>query len=87
MTLLEFHDGYARSEIMVMSAFDGKVLCKAFDPKKHNKYANREIISIWADVRLSSGISYGNWVKPIICVYVDGKEEADKYFAKRKEQT
>lgn len=67
-----------RSRLKVLSAYNGIVLCKAFDPKKHIKIGEREVCSFWAECVINKSISYGNTAQPIICVYVEGSEEYKK---------
>lgn len=67
-----------RSELKVLSGYNGIVLCKSFDPKKHIKIGEREVLSIWAECRTNKNMSFGNIAIPIICVYVSGAEEREK---------
>lgn len=67
-----------RSELKVLSGYNGIVLCKSFDPKKHIKIGEREVISIWAECRTNKNMSYGNIAIPIVCVYAEGREEYEK---------
>lgn len=83
MTLQEFREYHCRSELKVMSAYNGKVLCKDFNEKKHAHLADREVHSVWAECVSTKGLGFGNIAKPIICVYVDGKPEAEKALAER----
>lgn len=68
----------SRSKIKVLSGYNGIVLCKSFDRKKHIKIGEREVCSMWAECELSKNASYGNIATPIICVYVNGAEEREK---------
>lgn len=82
MTLSEFYKFYCKSELKVMSAFNGKVLCRNFIPEKHKGIADREVRSVWAEIKSSSNYSFGNYAKPIICVFVDGRKEYEETFRK-----
>lgn len=64
----------AQTSMKVMSAYNGKVLCQRFDPKKHKAIGEREVASVWADLVILKDV-FGNQAKPIICVYADGTEE------------
>lgn len=75
MTVGEFYNFYAQSEIKVISGYNRKVLCKSFNLKKHKHIAHRVITSVWAEIVIVKGIAFDNTAKPIICVYVDGMEE------------
>lgn len=83
MTLQEFRKYHCQSELKVMSGYNGKVLCKDFNEKKHAHLADREVHSVWAECVATKGLAFGNIAKPIICCYVDGKEEAEKALAER----
>ena len=37
--------------VTVKSGYNGKVLCYAFNPKKHKELAKREVLSMWADIK------------------------------------
>ena len=82
MTVSEFHKHYCHSELKVLSAFNGKVLCHNFNPKKHESIADREVSSVWAEIKVSANLSFSNYAKPIICVYVDGRKEYEEEKAK-----
>lgn len=78
MTLQELYSfcSYAyRNAICARSAYNGKILCKTLSPAKHAKIAQREVKSIWAEIRpLGSAQS----AQAILCCYVDGREECEK---------
>ena len=82
MILSEFYEFYCKSELKVMSAFNGKVLCHKFNPKKHSGIADREVHTVWAEIKSSPNYSFGNYAKPIICVYVDGRTEYEETLEK-----
>ena len=69
-----------QTDIKVMSGFNGKVLCKRFNPKKHTEIANREIVSVWSEICVSKPMGYSNEAFAEICVYVDGKNECDEFY-------
>lgn len=76
-------DTYA--DLKVLSAFNGKVLCHKFKPEKHIEIADRNVKSLWADlITYNSGCDYHKRVKPILCVFVDGKKEYDEWWESEK---
>ena len=82
MTVSEFYKQYCHSELKVLSAFNGKVLCHNFNLKKHESIADREVSSVWAEIKVSANLSFSNYAKPIICVYVDGRKEYEEEMMK-----
>lgn len=72
-----------RSPLKIMSAYNGKVLCREFDEKKHAEIAEREIVSVWAEITVSNG-TFGNFAKPIMCAYVNGEVEYHVEIEKNK---
>lgn len=77
MTLEEFNT-LCHGEIKVISGFNGTMLCRDFKHTKHKELGNREILNVWTEIRTTQDACFGNWAKPIICVYVDGAEECRK---------
>ena len=67
----------ANTSMKVMSGYNGKVLCHRFDPGNHKEIGEREVRSVWADLRILDGV-FGKQVTPMLCVYVDGSPEAFK---------
>lgn len=65
------------SPIEVRSGYNGKVLCRKFDPQKHMEIAKRELLSVWADTKKHSN-DPGAPVCPVLCCYVDGRPEYEK---------
>ena len=65
------------SQVEVRSGFNGKILCRNFDPKKHNDIGERELISVWADTKKHSN-DPGAPVRPVLCCYVDGRSEYER---------
>ena len=79
MTVAEFYKNCkCRSKLKVKSAYNGKILCYDYNPKKHTEIGKRELCSVWADVQLSHCAGYGNYAQPIMCCFVDGMEEYQK---------
>ena len=78
MTLAEFNTHYCHGELKVMSGFNGKVLCRDFNHSKHDELGDREVLDVWAEIKVTNSVCFGNSAKPIICVYVDGAEECRK---------
>ena len=74
---------FTHSPIKVISGFNGKVLAKRYDSKRHSHIANREVVSIWSEVEAKKSSGFSQYVHPIICVYVDGHEEYVKEKAVR----
>lgn len=64
-----------QSTLEVKSAYNGKVLCKSFNPKKHLEIAERTVLNIWAEIRVTNGSGYGSFARPVICAFVDGHKE------------
>ena len=58
-TTLEVKDGY-----------DGKILCRNYDEKKHAEVGKRKILYVWAEIKTRE-IGFGNVGLPVICVYVE----------------
>lgn len=69
-----------KTDIKVMSGFNGKVLCKRFNPKKHTEIANREIVSVWSEIEASKSSGYRNFAYTNICVFVNGAKEYDEHY-------
>ncbi len=65
---------FCKSPLKVLSAYNGKVLCFAFDKKKHLEIAEREILDVWADITVTNSV-FGNYARPIMCCYVEGHQE------------
>lgn len=66
-----------RGEIKILSGYNGKVLCRCYDTVKHKDLGEREVLSLWPDIRISD-TSFGNWARPLLGVFVDGHIEAEK---------
>lgn len=67
----------AHTSLKVMSAYNGKVLCHRFDPNNHKEIGEREVKSVFADLRILDGV-FGKQCTPLLCVYADGAPEAFK---------
>lgn len=76
MTVQELYK-VSRSHIKIMSGYNGKVLCYQYSPEKHKKLSEREILSIWSEVKVIT-CSGGDYAKAIISVFVNGSEEYKK---------
>ena len=74
MILIDFAK-ICHSDIKVLSAYNGKVLCKRFDSQKHENIGAREVVSFWSEVRTTNSLSFGNIAIHVVCVYVHGAEE------------
>ena len=60
-TTLEVKDGY-----------DGKILCRNYDEKKHAEIGKRKVLYFWAEIK-TRDIGFGNVGLPVICVYAEHK--------------
>ena len=69
-----------QTDIKVMSGFNGKVLCKRFNPKKHTEIASREIVSVWSEIETSKPMGYRNFAHANICVFVNGANEYNEHY-------
>lgn len=74
MTVAEFKKHYCQSKLKIMSGYNGKVLCQDYDDKKHPHIADREIDCVWAEIKIVKS-TFGDYAEPIMCAYVDGKQE------------
>lgn len=83
MTVQEFFQSCeCKSQLKVLSGYNGKVLCYSYDPKKHTEIGEREMLDIWADVRVSNH-PFGNIAIPILCCYASGTKECEAEMLKR----
>lgn len=71
-----------KGTLMVKSGFNGKILCKDFNPKKHSAIGGRAVTAIWCEIEATKALGFGNIARPITCVYVHGGVEADKHFGR-----
>ena len=78
MTVTEFYKDHCQSTLKIKSAYNGKILCHSFDPIKHSEIGEREILSIWAEMKASTPTGFGNIAIPIICAYASGRIEYEK---------
>ena len=78
MTVAELREITAGT-IMVKSGFNSKVLCRNFDPKKHEAIGGRTVRRIWSEIKVNENSVFGNTAAPIICVYVNGDVEYEEY--------
>ena len=74
----------AHTAIEVKSAFNGKVLCKRYQPIKHAEIGKREVSSIWAEIRSENTSGFSSIARPVLCVYVHGDIEYRESELKRK---
>lgn len=82
MTVQEFYESCeCKSQLKVLSGFNGKVLCYSYDPKKHSEIGEREMLCIWAEMKASNR-PFGNIAESILCCYASGAIEAEKHFKK-----
>ena len=69
-----------QTDIKVMSGFNGKILCKRFNPQKHTEIAEREVVAVWSEIRANKAMGYSNVAFAEICVYVNGAKECAEHF-------
>lgn len=69
-----------QNDIKVMSGFNGKILCKRFDPKKHTEIASREITFIWSEIEVAKHIGCQNFARANMCVFVNGTKEYNEHY-------
>lgn len=78
MTVQEFFETCdCRGKLRVKSAYNGKILCYAYDPNKHTEIGKRELCCIWADITVANS-GFGDYALPILCCYANGAEEYAK---------
>lgn len=78
MTVREFSQRYCHGTLRVYSGFNGKLLCKNFNPNKHFKTGEREIIAVWAEIVAGKMQGFRQKIEPVTCVYVHGDMEAEE---------
>lgn len=83
MTLNEFNS-ISVENLRVRSGFNGKILTSNFNPNRHSEtLGKREVIDITAEMVLNKkgecDIAY-----PVICCWVDGREEYLKKYEEAK---
>lgn len=64
------------SKLKIISGYNGKILCRDFNPKKHN-FGEREVRRIWSEISLIPS-TFGSNAESIMCAFVDGREEYEK---------
>ena len=69
---------YVKCDLEVKSGFNGKVICKRYNPQKHTEITYRGVTAIWSEIRALNGCGYSSMAKPVICVYVNGQPECEK---------
>ena len=86
MTVQEFYDSCkCRSKLRVISAYNGKILCYSYDPKKHTEIGERELLDIWADMQVTDS-GFGNYALPVLCCFASGTKEYEKDVARKAVQ-
>lgn len=84
MTVNEFFKIYCRSGLKIMSGYNGKILCKRFNPKRHMEIGEREITVVWAEIEVTKPSGCRQSATPIICAYVNGIKEYEKEHLTKK---
>ena len=77
MTVSELYKGVSlRSDLRVMHAGTGKILCYQYRPDlpKHEKIGRMEILDLWANIQVVDN-GFGDYAKPYLCVYVAERVE------------
>ena len=71
MTVKEFYKYGCESDLKVLSGYNGKVLCRRFDPKKHTEIGEREISSYQAEEEVTrSGFSVSHDILYVVTLTV-----------------
>lgn len=79
MTLAEFAS-LCTTPVCVKSGFNGF----KFNAEKHTILGEREILSVWADIQVSS--HWQGHAQSVIMVYVDGKPECEKTMVREERE-
>ncbi len=80
MTVKELYDSInIHSELKVLSGYNNKILAYRYNDEKHHEIGEREIVSLWAELKVTNS-TFGNSAKPILCCYVNGSKEYDERF-------
>lgn len=69
MTIKEL-EKIAQSNIKVLSARTGKVLCQRYIPERHGLLQDSEIRALWTEITVNNNGGFTSFARPIICVYV-----------------
>lgn len=64
-----------QSTLEIQSGYNRKILCRAFNAKKHHEIAERVVTAIWSEIRVKNGSGYNSFARPVICAFVSGHEE------------
>jgi len=75
MTVKEFSE-IVQGPIEVKSGYNGKLLCRVYNDKKHSAISEREVTTVWPEIRATNGFGYDSYARPVICVFVHGSKEA-----------
>ena len=80
MTVKQLYDVLGYSErLQVESAYNGKTLCKKFNPKKHNGIAEREVSTIYSAISIGFHTNYaGSYLRAMVVGDVEYNAEHDK---------
>lgn len=62
-----------KSQLKVMDAGTGRILCFKYNPEKHEEIGNLRISALWSDVNLC-GSEYTRYAVPILCVFAYEKK-------------
>ena len=78
MKVKEFYK-YIKAPLKIISGFNGKVLCRNYQPRLHDeKFGDRIITNVWSEVEIKDK-PFGNVITPIIVCYVHGDVEYNSY--------
>ena len=70
MTVRELRES-TYSTIEVLDSHSGRVLCHNYKEEKHDRFADKEVISIWAKIKTETDESVA---RAILSIYVNRKE-------------
>ena len=76
LTLKEACELLGIDQIKVLSGYNGKVLAKRFNPKKHATLGERKVIKIWSEFESSK--YFKSVATTILVCFVDGGNEYKK---------
>jgi hypothetical protein len=74
MTVKELSN-LSRTVLEVKSGYNGKLLCKRYNGKKHADISEREVTAIWSEIRATNSGGYSSYAAPVLCAYVYGEKE------------
>ena len=73
MNILDLYDLIRDEPLMVRSAYNGKVLCHRYNPKKHEHLSLRDVSTLRTEIKPFTNSN--NYVRSTICAWVRGDVE------------